>query len=200
MASEELQAGCHVCDSRLTPLSRLWPVLTRLTQTRADHTSLLLEAVLVSPLVQLSCPVLRVPSCFSWIFWPPVLHSRKVEQSEVAPNPWAVITAGNEVPHARSVAKSRLTLCNPMDCSLPGFYVHGISLARILEWFAISFSKGSSQPRDWTHVSFIAGGFLITAPPGSPWIGSLYTHIPRFGFPSCLGHHRALSRVPCAIQ
>ena len=41
-----------------------------------------------------------------------------------------------------------LTLCDPMDCSLPGSSVHGIFQARILEWGAIAFSKRSSQPRD----------------------------------------------------
>ena len=49
------------------------------------------------------------------------------------------------------VDKSYLTLCDPMACSLPGSFVHGVFQARILEWFAISFSKGSSQPRDLTH-------------------------------------------------
>ena len=48
------------------------------------------------------------------------------------------------------------TLCNPMDYSLPGSSVHGIFQARILEWVAISFSKGSSQPRDPAHVSYIS--------------------------------------------
>ena len=46
------------------------------------------------------------------------------------------------------VAQSCLTLCDPMDCSSPGFSVHGILLARILGWVAIPFSRGSSQPRD----------------------------------------------------
>ena len=46
------------------------------------------------------------------------------------------------------VAKSCRTLCNPMDCSLPGSSVHGIFQTRILEWVAISFSRGSSPPRD----------------------------------------------------
>ena len=45
------------------------------------------------------------------------------------------------------------TLCNPMDCSSPGSSVHEISQARTLEWVAISFSRGSSWPRDWTCVS-----------------------------------------------
>ena len=44
------------------------------------------------------------------------------------------------------------TLCDLMDCSLPGSSVHGILQARILERVAIPFSRGSSQPRDWTHV------------------------------------------------
>ena len=52
---------------------------------------------------------------------------------------------------------SCLTLCGPMDCSLLGPSVHGIFQARILEWVAISFSRGSSQPRDRTRVSRIAG-------------------------------------------
>ena len=47
--------------------------------------------------------------------------------------------------------------CNSMDCSLPGSPVHEISQARILEWIAISFSRGSSKPRDRTQFSCIAG-------------------------------------------
>ena len=58
------------------------------------------------------------------------------------------------------VVQSYLTLCDPMDCSPPGSSVHGILQARILEWVAIPFSRGYSQPRDQTQVSRIAGGFL----------------------------------------
>ena len=54
------------------------------------------------------------------------------------------------------VAQSCLTLCDPMD-----YTVHGILQARILEWVAIPFSRGSSQSRDRTQVSGIAGGFFI---------------------------------------
>ena len=43
--------------------------------------------------------------------------------------------------------------CDSMDCSLAGSSVHGISQARILEWVAISSSRGSSWSRDWTHIS-----------------------------------------------
>ena len=55
------------------------------------------------------------------------------------------------------VAQSYPTLCDPVDCSPPGSSIHGILQARILEWVAISFSMGSSWPRDWTQVSRIAG-------------------------------------------
>ena len=57
-------------------------------------------------------------------------------------------------------SQSCLTLCNPLDCSPPGSSVHGIFQAGILEWVAIPFSRGSSQPRDRTRVSCIAGRFF----------------------------------------
>ena len=53
------------------------------------------------------------------------------------------------------VAQSCPTLCDPMDCSLPSSSIHGIFQAIVLEWIAISFSRGSSQPRDQTWVSRI---------------------------------------------
>ena len=55
------------------------------------------------------------------------------------------------------VAQQCLTLCNPIDCSLPGSSIHGIFQARVLQWVSISFSRGSSQLRDLTRVSRIAG-------------------------------------------
>ena len=55
------------------------------------------------------------------------------------------------------VAQSCLTLCNPMD-----YTIHGILQLRILEWVAFLFSRGSSQPRDRTQVSHIAGGFFTS--------------------------------------
>ena len=71
------------------------------------------------------------------VLWRPTRPSRKESESEVA--------------------QSCPTLCDPMNCSLPGSSVHGIFQARVLEWVAISFSRGSSQLRDWTLVSHIAG-------------------------------------------
>ena len=53
-----------------------------------------------------------------------------------------------------------LTLCEAMDCSLPGSSVHGIFQARILEWVAMPSSRGSSQPMGCTQVSCTAGKFF----------------------------------------
>ena len=76
------------------------------------------------------------------------------------------------------VTKSCLTLCDPMDFSLPVSSVLGIFQMRILEWIAISFSRGSSQPRGQTWISCIAGRFFTAKPLGKEaiWIAD----------PSCL--------------
>ena len=66
---------------------------------------------------------------------------------------------------------SCVRLCDPMDSSLPGSSVHRISQARILEWVAISFSRGSPPPRDRnciSSVSCIGRQFFTTEPPGKP--------------------------------
>ena len=57
--------------------------------------------------------------------------------------------------HAQSLQLC-LTFFNSMDCNPPGSSVHGILQARILEWVAMPFSRGSSQPRDQTHVSYVS--------------------------------------------
>ena len=71
----------------------------------------------------------------SWIFCPPSkVRSKETEFAQLCP-----------------------ILCDPMDCSLPGSSVHGIFQARVLEWFAIAFSRGSFWPRDRIWVSHTAG-------------------------------------------
>ena len=66
------------------------------------------------------------------------------------------------------------TLCDPVDCSPPGSAVDGILQARMLQWIAISFPRGSSWPRSWTHVSCIAGRvFTVSATRGAQ--GSLHS-------------------------
>ena len=67
----------------------------------------------------------------------------------------------------RLVARLCLTLCDPVDCSLPGSSVHGISEARILEWIAIPFSRGSSQPAS-TVSPALAGRFFTIASTRKP--------------------------------
>ena len=74
------------------------------------------------------------------------------------------------------VAESCLTLCDPMDRSLSGSSIHGVFQARILEWVAVSFSRRSSWPRDWTQVSLIVGRcFSVWATRDFIWGGSKIT-------------------------
>ena len=64
------------------------------------------------------------------------------------------------------VAELSPTLCDQMDCSPPGSSVHGVLQAKILEWIAMPFSRGSSQPRDQTHVSSTEGRFFTAETSG----------------------------------
>ena len=63
-----------------------------------------------------------------------------------------------------------LTLCNPMDCSRPESSVHGILQARILEWVAIPFSRGSSQPKHQTQVPHCRWIFYCMSHQGNPFL------------------------------
>ena len=72
------------------------------------------------------------------------------------------------------VTQSCPTLCDPMNCSLPGFSVYGNLQARILEWIAIPFSRGSSWPRDQTLVSWIADRFFTIWATGKSFIIARY--------------------------
>ena len=68
------------------------------------------------------------------------------------------------------------TLWDPMDCSPPGSSVHGILQARVLEWVAVLFSRGSSQPKDWTQSPSLQADSLPAEPPGkskNTGVGSL---------------------------
>ena len=99
-------------------------------------------------------------------FWYPPIESVKVKATQLCP-----------------------TLCNPMDCT-----VHGVLQARILEWVAFPFSRRSSQPRDWTLVSHIAGGFFTSWTTGEAleyWSGLAYPFFSRSSWP------RNRTRVSC---
>ena len=100
--------------------------------------------------------------------------------------------SSEEVESESEVAQSCPTLCNPVDCSPPGFSLHGILQERILEWVAISFSRGSSQPRDRTQVSRIAGrcfnvlvghiinGYKLRFPGDSDSVTEIFKHTQNF--------------------
>ena len=66
----------------------------------------------------------------------------------------------NPCVYACMLSQSCLTICDSMDSSPPGSSIHGLLQARVLEWVAISSSRGPSPPRDWTQVSHIAGRFF----------------------------------------
>ena len=90
----------------------------------------------------------KVDSAASWAV---------TEGGKESEGPWLLLLLG-----ACLVAQSCPTLCDPMDCNPPGSSVHGILQSRILEWVVISFCRGSSQPKDQTQVSCIAGGFFTS--------------------------------------
>ena len=77
------------------------------------------------------------------------------------------------------VTQSCPTVYETMDSSLPGFSVHGIPQTRILEWVAISSSRGSSQGSNVSPA--LAGGFFTTEPPGRPFVKTPITKNPRLG-------------------
>ena len=99
--------------------------------------------------------------------------------------------------------QSYLTLSNPMIHSPPGSSAHGIFQARILQWVAISSSRGSSQPRYCMHISCISciGRWVLYH--CAIWearFSCKYLHIYFFRFFSLLSYCKILSIVPCAVQ
>ena len=75
------------------------------------------------------------------------------------------------------VAQSCPTLCDPMDCSLPGSSLHGILQARVLEWVAISFSRGLPDPGIEPWSPAFQADALTPEPPGKPWEAHSFTYI-----------------------
>ena len=80
--------------------------------------------------------------------------------------------------HKQSMCSVMSNSCESMNCSLLAPSVHGIFQLRILEWVPISFSRGSSLPRDQTYISWVSFGFFTTVPPRKPkqeyWSGLLF--------------------------
>ena len=94
-------------------------------------------------------------------------------------------------------AQSCPTLGHPMDCSLPGSSLHGILWEKVLEWVAISFSRGSSRPRDRTRVSRIPGRLfnLWATREGSPSLP-----LNHLGNPICTNLNSQFWQMACSIQ
>ena len=136
--------GVGVGESNLTALTSSVYLQTLLSQRRqtllAWQGPLEMDAFLQH--VCLHWTLTRVPAgMMTWF-----IHQRRLER-----------TLAHKTPTMSeySVAQSCLTLCNPLDCS-PKDSVHGIFQARILQWVAISSSRGSSWPRDWNWISCIS--------------------------------------------
>ena len=141
-----------------------------------------------------ACTTATEPTCSN--YWSqdtpePALHHRRgyrnekpmrhqPERSPRSPQETACVQQGRPSTAKRyvkvkeiEVAQSCPTLCDPMDCSLLGSSVYGIFQARILEWVAMPFSRGSSWPRGQTCVSYsscTAGRFFTTELLGKPLI------------------------------
>ena len=96
---------------------------------------------------------------------------------------------GSHLRVCAQLLQSCVTLCGPMDCSPPGFSVHGILQARVLEWVAMPSSRGSSQLRDLAQVSCIAGGFFTTEPPGKPLLS---LSVSLSSFQTCYGDSQSI--------
>ena len=96
-----------------------------------------------------------------------------------------------------SLAQSCLTLCNPMDCNPPDSFVHGILQARTLQWVPMLSSRGSSQPRDQTQISLIAGDSLPYEPIGKSTFLSSVQFSRSVMSDSLQPHESQHARPPC---
>ena len=116
------------------------------------------HSLLLKPLITFRSLSYSLPAALNC--WPLWLHET-LSLPSMTPSNWFLFPSFlHELFHylfLKEVAQSCPTLCNLMDSSLPGSSIHGIFQATILEWVAISFSRVSSWPRDWTWVSCTAG-------------------------------------------
>ena len=112
------------------------------------------------------------------------------------------VQQSESVTHTHVCMLSRVGLWDLMDYRPPGSSVHGILQARILKHDAVSYSRGSSQPRDWiciSCISFIGRWILYHYTSWEALYIYIYPFFQRFYIPH-IGHYRVLSRVPCATQ
>ena len=143
------------------PKAEVWVIVSGIpAATRAEGTMTKWDKCVCNAF----CFPLRILILFSFILWfsfPPSQPCSSAIQLLCYECP-KFLLAISFIPKKSEVAQSCPTLCDPVDCSPPGSSIHGILQARILEWVAISFSRGSFRPRDQTQVSCIAGrGFNL---------------------------------------
>ena len=138
--------GCHRAPRFELPASySTFPLAVSLTYGDVCVSMLLSQFIPPSPSPTVSISLFCLSAC-------PLLPCKEVHQYH--PSRFHIYALKES---ESEVAQSCPTLCDPVDCSPPGSSVHGILQARILEWVAISFSKGSSRPRDQTQVSRTGG-------------------------------------------
>ena len=126
----------------------VWWFLTKLNVSLPYHPGILLPGIYLKELKI----YMHTKTC-SWMFIATLSIIVKTCNESRCPSVGEWINCG--ITHMYSFTQLCLTLCDPMDCSPPGSSVHEIFQARILEWVAISSSRGSSWPRNETHVSCI---------------------------------------------
>ena len=110
----------------------------------------------------------EVPLCPTFLI---ISHVCRPHGKAIHQEPQMIYLSNHRVPMLMSACSFAFDSCNTMDCSTPGSTVHGIFQTRILEWVAISYFRGSSQPRDGNGVSAslaLEGRLFITEPGGKP--------------------------------
>ena len=145
----------HNVISEVLYLSDVW---TAYMSTEEESSSLSLE-ILAKTLKR------------SW-FWDQTSRKQRFKQDDLRKenrSPWV---------HCCCLVSRIWLFCNLMDCSTPGSSVRGIFQARMLEWVAISFSRGSSQPRDWIRFSCIRGLVLYHFTTREAWVQCYLSGIP----------------------
>ena len=128
--------------------------------------SLCLELFWLLPVTQLSVQMSPSQRVFSWLPVRKDLLLSHIALLDFLPNTFFFFFF--------SVAKSCLSLCNPMGCSLPDSSIHGIFQTRILAWVAIFSFRESSWPRDPMLLFALEGGFFTTESPGKPYYAQTY--------------------------
>ena len=135
------------------------PGFLSITNSQSSLKLMSIELVMPSNHLILCCPLPLLPSIFPSIRYVYIYLHIDI---------WIV---------KKLVTQSCPALCDPMDCKSPGFSIRGIFQARILEWVALPFFRGSSWPRDWTLVFCIKVDSLPSEPCGKLYISPIYIFI-----------------------